>query len=482
MKSKHQALHPATLYALLTVTVVLASWMGDVYGLSVELPSGGEPLPVQSLISAEGLRWWLRHVVSNVTGFAPLGMVLIALLGVGLAVHSGFLAATLRRWSGGRRGVRRAVVGVVVVGLLSNVVGDAGYVLLLPLAAWWFRAVGLHPVAGLVAGFVSVACGYSANLFLSTADPLLARTTQEAVLAAGVSAAPVGALSNLFFMAASVGVLAVVLSGCVIRLASRMAPFESSVPAELEKPLSRRERRAWVAAAAVGLFFIAVVAVATFSPWGVLRGVTGGMMRSPFISGALFLMSAALGLMSIVYAFTLGRYRSERDVVAGLSHALALLPTYVSIVFFAAQFFACLSYSRLDQWVVIGLSGLVPAAADGVGGLLCVVGVSALLNCFCVSSTAKWALLAPVFVPALSAGGLSPDWVQCAYRIGDSATNALTPFSVYLPFALTLLLAYRPDAGYWCWLRLTFRCTLAAGLAWTALLVAWHWVGLPLGL
>ena len=179
MKSKWRMPHPATMFLLLTMAVVFLSWICDIYGLKVTLPQSGEDIRVQSLLSPEGIRWWLRNAIKNFTGFAPLGMVIIAMFGLGVAQHSGFIDACIRLGVGNRKEKRKVILWVIVLGLLSNVIGDGGYIILLPIAAMLFQWVGLHPIAGIVTAYVSVACGYSANIVLSTMDPLLAHTTRK---------------------------------------------------------------------------------------------------------------------------------------------------------------------------------------------------------------------------------------------------------------------------------------------------------------
>lgn len=172
MKSKWRMPHPATMFLLLTMAVVFLSWICDIYGLKVTLPQSGEDIRVQSLLSPEGIRWWLRNAIKNFTGFAPLGMVIIAMFGLGVAQHSGFIDACIRLGVGNRKEKRKVILWVIVLGLLSNVIGDGGYIILLPIAAMLFQWVGLHPIAGIVTAYVSVACGYSANIVLSTDGPV----------------------------------------------------------------------------------------------------------------------------------------------------------------------------------------------------------------------------------------------------------------------------------------------------------------------
>ena len=186
--------HPATMFFLLTLAVIFLSWIFDVYGLSVLQPETREEIRVQSLLSPEGIRWLLRHVVTNFTGFAPLGLVIVAMFGIGVAQHSGFIDACIRRGVRRNRDPWRIILWVILLGLLSNVVGDAGYIILLPIAATLFHSAGLHPIGGIITAYVSVSCGYSANVLLSTLDPMIAATTQEAADAANIAPGQTGPL------------------------------------------------------------------------------------------------------------------------------------------------------------------------------------------------------------------------------------------------------------------------------------------------
>lgn len=476
--------HPATMFFLLTLAVILLSWIFDIYGLSVIQPQTGEEIRVQSLLSPEGIRWMLRNAISNFTGFAPLGMVIIAMFGIGVAEHSGYIQACIRGGLKNRPDKRGVIAWVIGLGLLSNVVGDAGYIILLPIAATLFRSVKLNPVAGIITAYVSVACGYSANLVLSTLDPLLARTTQEAALDTGIYPGNTGPLSNYYFMFASM-----LLIGTVIYFVTRkqllpaLQPMDETAEFDGYKQLSRKERRALLWALLTGVVYAAVVLLATFSPWGILRGVNGGLIRSPFIMGILFLLSLGIGVMGMVYGFTSGRYRTDGDVIEGLAHPMKLLGAYFVITFFAAQMFACFEYSHLDKCIaIIGADFLSSVEVGRVGTLVLFILFTALVNLIMVSATAKWAFMAFIFIPVFARMGISPDVTQCAFRIGDSATNALTPFMFYMPLVLTYMQQYDKQATYGSLLRYTWRYSFFILLAWTALFIIWYLTGIPLGL
>lgn len=482
MKSKWGILHPATMFLLLTLAVVLLSWIFDIYGLNVVNPQTGEPILVQSLLSAEGVRWMLRNVITNFTGFTPLGLVIVAMFGIGVAEHSGFITACMRAGSKKPGRVGRIVLLVVFLGILSNIVGDAGYIILLPVAATLFHSAGLHPVAGIIVAFVSVSCGYSANVLIGTIDPLLSRTTQEAAVSAGISGGG-GVLSNYYFMAAST-----FLIGAVIYVITRkkllpsLGVYEGKVSFDGHKPLSRRERRALALALVVGAAYFLVVFWSTFSSWGLLRGVTGGLVQSPFIVGILFILSLGIGIMGMVFGLASGRYRSDSDVVDGLIHPMHLLGVYLVITFFASQMFACLEYSQLNKCIAIAGANMLSSVETGsLWILVFFIFFVAFINLFMASATAKWAFMAFIFVPVFAKLGISPEQTQCAFRIGDSATNAITPFLSYMPLVLTYMQQYDRHSTYVTLLKHTWRYSLSVLLLWTLLFVGWYLSGMPLG-
>lgn len=478
--------HPASMYFLLTMAVVFLSWIINIYGVGVIRYDTGEEVQVLSLLSPESIRWSLRHVVTNFTAFAPVGMVLVAMLGIGLAQHAGFVDACICRATGGKRRQKSVIWLVIGCGLLSNVVGDAGYVVLLPLAVMLFRSAGLHPVAGIIVAYVSVACGYSVNLLMTTLDPILASTTQEVIDVSGIQSVGVGPLCNYYFFAVSVPVLAGIIYWLTRRWLLPVLPAnQTAVRSGHAQHLSGREGRALSVALWVGVFYVIVILLATFSPWGILRGVSGGLLRSPFIEGALFLFSLGMGLMGCIYGVASGRYRADTDIIAGLQQPVRLLAVYLVIAFWASQLFAFLDYSQLDTWLVASISNVVApllGRSTGLAAALMFVLYVAVVNLFMVSASAKWSLMAAVFVPVLASAGVPTDATQCAYRIGDSMTNAITPFMFYLPFVLAYMRVYDDSATYVKLLRLSWRFALFIGLGWMALFVLWYGLGLPFGL
>ena len=376
--------HPATMFFLLTLAVILLSWIFDVYGLSVLQPQTGEVIRVQSLLSPEGIRWLLRHVITNFTGFAPLGLVIVAMFGIGVAQHAGFIAACIRRGVRRPRDPWRIILLVIVLGLLSNIVGDAGYIILLPIAATLFQSVGLHPIGGIITAYVSVSCGYSANVFLSTLDPMIASVTQEAADRMNIAPGQTGPLCNYYFLFVSTFLLAFIINHITRRsLLPHLGMYAGDIHFNGYKQLSRKERRAMLGAVFAGLLYIAIILWATFSSWGILRSVNGGLIRSPFIVGILFLLSFGIGLMGMVYGFASGRYRTDGDVIEGLTQPMKLLGVYFVIAFFASQMFACFEYSHLDKCIaILGANLLSSASLSSLWILILFILFTALVNLF----------------------------------------------------------------------------------------------------
>ena len=481
MKVK-QNLHPVTLYFLLGVFLVIFSWLGSLYGLMTIHPETGEIHRVQNLLSPEGIRWFLRHVISNFTGFAPLGMVLVAMIGVGVAKHSGLLDVCLRGVLKNRKAQREVMLSLIFLGVLSNVIGDAGYILLIPLSTALFIAVGLHPVAGIVMTYVSVACGYSANFLLSTMDPLMARITQSAAEASGVSTQHIGSLCNSIIMAVSVIPIVLVIYYLTKKwLLPKLGTYQSeSVD---YKPLNRREKRSLMISFVVGGLYFFAVLWSTFSSQGILKGISGSLIRSPFIMGILFIISLGIALMGISYGLGVGIYRKEKEVIKGLSQSFQWLGDYLIIVFFASQMFALFSYSNIDKFLIINSTSLVSSIQIGpLATLLVFILFTAMMNFFMVSAMEKWSVFSFIFIPLFASLGVSPEITQAAYRIGDSSTNVLTPFMFYLPLILAYIQKYDDRIGYATIVKYVWPYSLSILIVWILIFILWYITGLPFGL
>lgn len=477
--------HPATLFVLLALLVVIGSEIAVRMGVSATHPKTGETLAPTSLLGVEGLHLVLTKTVTNFTGFAPLGTVLVALLGIGIAESSGLLGAALRLvvLSAARRWL--ALV-VVFAGVMSNVASELGYVLLVPLAGSIFAAAGRHPIAGIAAAFAGVSGGYSANLLLGTVDPLLAGITQEAARIVD-PAALVNPACNYYFMVVSTFVVSLVGWWLTERVVEpRLGPWSGSAGAEaseLLKPISPVEKRGlWWAAATVAAF-AGLILLGLLPEDGYLRDArTGGVLHSPFMSGIVTLIFAIGAATGIAYGVATRSIRDDAQAMKGMAKSMETLASYLVLVFFAAQFVAYFQWTNLG--IILAVKGAALLQASGLDGgpaLVAFILLTAVVNLVMGSASAKWALMAPVFVPMFLLAGIPADETQCAFRIGDSCTNIISPMMSYFALIIAFLQRYDAKAGLGTLVATMFPYSFAFLVSWTLLFVAWRALGLPFG-
>lgn len=474
--------HPATLFLLMALAVVLVSAVAAQFNLTVTHPGTGKPIQPVSLLSIPGLHRILTEMVTNFTNFAPLGTVLVALLGIGVAEGSGFIGAALKLLvlSAPRR---LLTVVIVFAGVMSNAASEVGYVLLVPLAAVIFLAVGRHPVAGLAAAFAGVSGGYSANLLLGTVDPLLAGLSEEAARIVNPQY-QVNPACNYYFMAVST--FTITAAGAFITervVEPRLGRYEGDERAEEIKDLTPEEKRGlWWALAAVSAFAL-VLLLGTVPSNGFLRDpATGGLLRSPFMSGIVALIFVAGALLGIAYGLGARTIRNDNDVVRAMGKAMETLGTYLVLVFFAAQFVAFFNWTNLG--LIVAVKGAEVLKASGLGTIPLIVAfvlVAAGINLFMGSASAKWAIMAPVFIPMFMLLGYTPEFTQAAYRIGDSVTNIVSPMMSYFALIVAFVARYDPKAGIGTIIATMIPYSITFLVVWTAMLIIWIVLGLPLG-
>lgn len=485
MRSKIRIPHTVSMFVILTLIIVFMSWIAEIYNLSVSVPNYNDQIRVQSLLSPEGIRWWLKNVIKNFTNFSPFGMVIIAMFGLGLARHSGFLSACIRSFYRNKRDKRRTISFVIILGILSNSVGDGGYIILTPIAAMLFSRVSLNPIAGIITAYISVACGYSANIFLSTMDPIIAHITQEATNTIDNYKGNTESLCNYFFMSVSVVVIFLIIYFTTTKfLIPKLSKYkQDEESAETRRGLSKNERRALITSFIAGLAYLLIVGYLTFSSIGILKGVNGGLMHSPFTAGLLFIISLGIAIMGVTYGITSKHYQSDSDIVKGIAEPISSLGGYFVITFFAAQMFACLEYSHLDKVIaILGANFISSFEQSTLLFLVMFIIFIAVINLFMVSAIAKWTFISVIFIPLFNNMGVSPEVVQCAFRIGDSSTNAITPFMFYMPLVLTYIKQYDKTFSFHYLLKLTVPYTIIILVCWTLMFVGWILLDIPLGI
>lgn len=489
--------HPVTLFFLLAVGIVLLSGLFAWMGVAVEDPrpvgasgrSEDGMITAISLMNGDGLRRIFTGLVSNFTGFAPLGVVLTAMLGIGVAERSGLLSAAVRALvlSASPKVV---TVAIVFAGVISNTASEVGYVVLIPLAGAVYYSLGRHPLAGMAAAFAGVSGGYSANLLIGTIDPLLAGITEEAARLID-PAYQVTATASYYFMVVSTFLVTIIGSLVSIFIVEpKLGAYDSSRadPAVLNEdgaaPLSDRERKGlWMAGLGV-LAVLGLMALTLLPEWGVLRDpVTGDQMRSPFFSGFAVWILLFFLVVGFAYGRVVGTVRNDRDIIDGMASGLSTLGLYLVIVFFAAQFVAFFNWTNLGA--ITAVNGAVFLQNTGMTGpavFIAFIAICAFVNLMVGSASAQWALTAPIFVPMLMLIGYSPEVIQTAYRIGDSTTNIITPMMSYFGLILAWATRYNKDVGIGTMIAMMLPYSIFFTIAWTVLFFLWVFgLGLPVG-
>ena len=499
--------HPVTLFAVLSVIVLLVSGGAALFDVQV-----ADPRPVGasgraedgliraiSLLNPEGMRRIAMNLVTNFTGFAPLGTVLVALLGVGVAERSGLLGALLRALVlGAPRNLLTAVV--VFASVVSNTASEMGYVVLIPLAAVVFRAVGRNPLVGLAAAFAGVSGGYSANILIGTVDPLLAGITTEAARLIDPSYAPGGAnevqaTANYLFMFVSTFMVTAIGTWVTTRIVEpKLGAFDPSRAADdLEDPeeglktLSKEEKR--------GLKLAGVTLLAMLGGLALLALPENGWFRDPAVNSLLIddlrpMLRSVVSLIfvffivpSIVYGRVTGSLRNDRDVIDGMGRSMSSLGPYLVLVFFAAQFVSFFNWTNLGTiTAVVGADVLTRFDLTGPIVFLPFILMCCFVNLMLGSASAQWAVTAPIFVPMLMTVGYSPEVIQAAYRIGDSTTNIITPMMSYFGLILAVAMRYDRKLGIGTLIATMIPYSITYLIGWVSLFYIWVFaLGLPVG-
>ena len=489
--------HPVSLFALLALLIVLISGLFGALGVAVVDPRpAGSPnvaddgmIRAVSLMNGDGLRRIFTGLVDNFTGFAPLGVVLVAMLGVGVAEKSGLLSAAVRAMVLDAP-PKLVTVAIVFAGIISNTASEVGYVVLIPLAGAIYYALGRHPLAGMAAAFAGVSAGYSANLLIGTIDPLLAGITEEAAQLIDADYTVV-ATANWYFMFASTFLIAAIGSAVSIYIVEPQLGNYDSGKADpdvldegMMQPVTDLERKGlrWAGIALLGV--LALMALTLWPEWGVLRNAeTGDRMDSPFFDG--FVVWILIFFVAIGYAYgrAAGTMKSDRDVIDAMSAALSSLGLYIVLVFFAAQFVAFFGWTNLGAiTAVTGANFLVETGMTGPVVFFAFIAICAIINLSLGSASAQWAVTAPIFVPMLMLIGYSPEVIQAAYRIGDSTTNIITPMMSYFGLILAWATRYQRDLGVGTLIAMMLPYTIFFLSAWSVFFYVWTFVfGLPVG-
>jgi aminobenzoyl-glutamate transport protein len=479
---------PVTLFAILIGLVMIASFAASAAGAGAVHPGTGERLEPVNLFSGEQIRRILTQMPQTFASFPPLGLVLVVMLGIGVAERSGLIETALKAFVASVP-AKLVTASVVLAGMLSSLAVDAGYVVLIPLGAVIFHSVGRHPLAGLAAAFAGVSGGFSANLLLTSLDPLLAGFTGPAAHIVDPTYV-VYPTANYYIMAALVPVFTV--AGTLVTeriLEPRLGAYHDLTTGEAPSASIQRvtpeQRRGLLVAGAVAGVTLAIFAWGVIPEDGVLRNPEGEMLIeqiAPFLQSIVALMLILFFLPGLAYGLVTGSIRSDRDVAKMTSDTMATMGAYIVLAFVAAHLVAFFSWSNLGViTAVAGADFLQGVGFTGVPLIAAFVLVSATLNLLIGSASAKWAIMAPVFVPMLMMMGYSPELTQAAYRIGDSVTNILTPLLPYFPLVIVFAQKYDPEVGIGTLISAMLPYAIAFAFAGLGLLMVWMIFGIPLG-
>ncbi|MFD2210794.1 AbgT family transporter [Virgibacillus halophilus] len=472
---------PFMLFICLAVLMMIVSWIFSLFGASVVHPGTGDTVPIKNLVSGEGLEFILTSMIDNFTGFAPLGLVIVMMLGIGLAEKVGLLDYAVRKT------ILKSppfllTYTVVFVGIMGNIASDAAVVLIPPLAALVFYKVGRHPLAGLAAGFAGAGAGFTANLFIAGTDALLAGISTEAahILDKSITVTP---LDNWYFNIVSVFALTIV-GGLVTTkfIEPRLGHYEGDAVEEEKSDALPHAKKGFIFAVLAGLIYILIIAITLFLPNSPLAGKDGSIIESPFIDGIVPIILFFFIIIGVTFGITVGRIKSGKDISNYMSESVKDMASYIVLVFAIAQFTAFFNWSNLGTWIAVnGADFLTSVNFTGMGLILGYIIFTSLLNFLITSGSAKWAIEAPIFIPMFMQLGYSPAFTQAAYRIADSSTNIVTPLFPYMVIILAFMQKYDKKASIGTYISLMLPYTITFLLTWIILILVFYYTGIPFG-
>jgi len=478
---------PAVLFVIMMVIVwILSKLLAPVQFAEIH-PKTQEPIRIVDQLTGKSLTAFLATMVTTFTSFHPLGVVLVALLGVGVAERSGYINAALKRLLSVTTPKLLTPV-LILVSLISHTAADAGYVLVIPLGGVIFYTAGRHPLAGIAAAFAGVSGGFSANFILSGIDPLLAGLTQAGAQLID-STHQVNPACNWYFTAiSSVLIIAVgwILTDLVVepRLRQVTVDGDTSEMTKMED-LTPAEKKGLLAANISMLVSVGLLALACIPGTSPFRNAKGQVTASdaPLMQGIVPLIFLLFLIPGVVHGYASKTFKNTKDVIQGMSKTMSTMGYYLVMAFFAALFIKAFGDSQLGA--LIALKGAAALKSLGMPGAVTIVGIillTAFVNLFIGSASAKWALLAPIFVPMLMQLGLSPELTQAAYRVGDSTTNIITPLMPYFPLVVVFCQRYVKSTGIGTVTSLMLPFSVTFLVLWSAFLLIYWAIGIPLGL
>ena len=474
---------PIIIFVILSGVILVASWLFSAMGVEVMSPATQEMIRVENLLTPGSLVRILVEAVNNFKAFPALGLVLVVMLGIGLAEQSGYFEVLLTSLV--EKAPKQLVIWMIIfVGILGNIAGDAAPIVMPPLAALIFLKMGLHPIAGAIVGYVSPLGAFAANLIPGMSDALVFAFTEPAAALIDPNL-QLNVLMNYYFIAFSTPVLLVVIYWILKKFTfPQLGEYipEEGVVQTSKKEISAGERTAlnWANA---GFYAVILLLVVLSVPENALlrNAETGSLVNaSPLMNGIGIIMTLIFFVPGLLYGWKSGSIKNSHDFSKMLTKSMSSMGNFIVIVFFAAQMMAFFAWSNLGTVIAVKGAELLQNA----NGIVLIVGfilLTSFINLFIGSASSKWALLAPIFVPMFMLLDFHPAFTQMAYRIGDSITNSLTPMIAYMPLLLATIQRYDKKAGIGTLMANTLPYSIGIGIVWTIILIGWYLLGLPLG-
>jgi aminobenzoyl-glutamate transport protein len=483
--------HPAVLFLVLIVAIVLLSHILQILEASVTYQRiNAETHEVEevttavvSLLSADGIRFVVTSVVPNFINFGPVGIIVVAMMGIGLAERSGLIAATIRKIV---MVAPRGAITVIVVtlGVLSSIASDAGYLVLIPLGASAFYSIGRHPLAGLAAAFAGVAAAFGVNFLVKPIDGILAEMTNDAIHIVD-PAQTIDLTANFYFGVVSSVVLIVVITLVTSKITEpRLGSYRGESPIEGREAMTADESRGlWCALVAVVISLIVLLSLTLPAEAPLRNPETGAVMgSSPFMDGLIFIITSVFFLAGLAYGIGARTIRRAQDAIDAITKTIGDLGDLLFLFFVISQFVGYFNFSNIGTVLAVQLAEALQAANLSDMTLLLAFILVGTLLCFPLPNILpKWAIMAPVFVPMFLKLGIEPDAVLAAYRVSDSPVNVINPLLPHFALVVGFARRWQKEAGVGTLVAMMLPYTAATFASWTILFFFWYLLGLPFG-
>ncbi len=470
---------PFILFFYLALAVIILSWMISLLNISFT-PPGEEELYIKSLISRNGFEFIITSMLDNFITFKPLAIVLVMMLGIGLAEKVGLLETAIK--STIIKAPKPLVTyAVVFTGISGNIASDAAFVIIPPLAALVFYNIGRHPLAGLAAGFAGVGAGFTANFMITGADALLSGISTEVMESLG-SDIVVTPVDNWYFMLVSVVVLTIVAGLVTEKIVEpRLGTYTGIKGKEFEE-VTEIEFKALKMATVAGLIYIALIVLLILIPDSPLTNEDGGLVPSLFLGNIIPFILFFFLVVSITYGKITKKITDSKSIGNFMSEGIKDMSGFIVLIFTASQFIAYFEWTNIGTWLAFsGANGLEAIGVTGIAAIIGFVLLTAVLNLFIFSGSAQWALQAPIFIKMFYYLGYSPAFVQASYRIADSSTNIITPMNPYILIILAYMKDYDKNAGIGSLIALMIPYSIVFLGTWIILLLLFVFLGIPFG-